>query len=133
MTSRPTRSCIHCADRKVKCDRQKPCSACVRHNVECIFSSLQPSRKRQRRNQDQVLVNRLRHYETLFQEHGIDPTEVRGTPASDTNRSANHHVVEDAPEVSQLQTPSSIESDAGQRISKTQILHGKGHFQFVDK
>ena len=133
MTSRPTHSCIRCADRKVKCDRQKPCGACVRHNVECLFSSSQPSRRSHRRNQDQVLVDRLRQYEDLLREHGIDSTKVRDTPKSDSSRNSNHRVAEDVPEVSQMQTPSSIRSDTGQRVNKTQILHDKGRFQFVDK
>ena len=133
MSSRPTHSCVRCADRKVKCDRQKPCSACVRHNVECVFSPSQPSRNRHRRHQDQVLADRLRQYETLLQEAGIDPAKVQGTPAPEPTPNSNHHVAEEVPEVFQLRTPSSIESDPGHRTSKTQILRDRGRFQFVDK
>ena len=132
MTSRPTLSCIRCADRKVKCDRQKPCGACVRHNVECVFKSTHPSRKRHRRNQDLVLADRLRQYEALLQEHGIDPIKVQATPAFDPNSNSNYRAAEETPSPSQLQTLS-IESDAGRPINKTQILHDHERFQFVDK
>lgn len=36
--SKPSQlSCTSCRHRKVKCDKAKPCSACRRSNVECIF------------------------------------------------------------------------------------------------
>ncbi|EEU45290.1 uncharacterized protein NECHADRAFT_13054, partial [Fusarium vanettenii 77-13-4] len=31
------RSCIHCRQRKIKCDRQHPCCQCVRSKLECVF------------------------------------------------------------------------------------------------
>lgn len=36
--SKPSQlSCTSCRHRKVKCDKAKPCSACRRSNVECVF------------------------------------------------------------------------------------------------
>ena len=56
--SRPTYSCIRCALRKVKSDRHKPCSACVRHNVDCVFHPSQSPRKRKKRVKVQMLTSR---------------------------------------------------------------------------
>ena len=33
------RSCVVCRSRKVRCDRQSPCSNCRRANVACVFPS----------------------------------------------------------------------------------------------
>ncbi len=30
-------SCVSCRQRKVKCDKAQPCSACQRSNVDCVF------------------------------------------------------------------------------------------------
>lgn len=37
-TSNP-RSCIVCRNRKVRCDKQSPCSNCRRANISCVFPS----------------------------------------------------------------------------------------------
>ena len=34
-----SRSCIVCRTRKVRCDRQSPCSKCRRANIACVFPS----------------------------------------------------------------------------------------------
>lgn len=130
--SRPTYSCIRCADRKVKCDRQRPCSACVKHNVDCVFNHLPPPRKRHKRIKDQILTDRLRHYEALLREQGIDPSKVPHTPDPEPRRRSSH-TVPVVPEEFQLQTPSSTESEPSRCINKTQVVHGQGRFKFVDK
>jgi len=33
------RSCVVCRTRKVRCDRQSPCSNCLRANIACVFPS----------------------------------------------------------------------------------------------
>ncbi|KAI9808350.1 MAG: hypothetical protein M1827_007499 [Pycnora praestabilis] len=129
--SRPTYSCVRCADRKVKCDRQRPCSACVKHNIDCVFNISQPPRKRHKRVKDQILTDRLRYYETLLQEQGIDPSKLPDTPDSLPRRRSSCTVAV-VPEEFQIQTPSSIESEPNQSISKTQVVHGQGRFKFVD-
>ena len=127
--SRPTYSCIRCADRKVKCDRQKPCSTCVKHNVDCLFHPPQPLRKRHKRVKDQILTERLRHYEALLQERGIDPSKSPDTPDSESSR-ASSHTVSAAP--TEFQFASFLESDP-RCINKTQVVHSQGRFKFVDK
>jgi hypothetical protein len=75
-STRPTFSCIRCAERKVKCDRQKPCGPCVKHNVDCIFHASKPPRKKTKRVKVQVLADRLNQYEALLRRHGIDGSEL---------------------------------------------------------
>jgi hypothetical protein len=76
IATRATFSCIRCAERKVKCDRQKPCGACVKHNVDCVFHVSKPPRKKAKRVKVQVLADRLNQYEALLQRHGIDRSEL---------------------------------------------------------
>ena len=130
--SRPTYSCIRCADRKVKCDQQRPCSACVKHNVDCVFNPSRPPRKRQKRVQDQVLTDRLKFYEALLQERGIDPSKLPDTPNSEPRRRSSHTVAV-VSEESQLPTPSSVESEPSRGIDKAQVVHGQGRCKFVEK
>ncbi|KAL4742216.1 hypothetical protein BDV11DRAFT_31214 [Aspergillus similis] len=59
------KSCLACRKRKVRCDRQLPCTNCSRWSVDCIFPS--PVRKcprartktRTRSSNDQALHNRI--------------------------------------------------------------------------
>ncbi|KAL9080803.1 MAG: hypothetical protein Q9157_000499 [Trypethelium eluteriae] len=129
--SRPTYSCIRCANRKVKCDRQRPCSACVKHNVDCVFNPSQPVRKRHKRVKVQILTDRLKHYETLLQERGIDPSKLPDTPSSKPRSDSSHTVTAD-PKDSQLQTPSSNESEPNPYTDKPQVINGQVCFRFVE-
>lgn len=38
-TASKSRSCIVCRNRKVRCDKQSPCSNCRRANIACVFPS----------------------------------------------------------------------------------------------
>jgi hypothetical protein len=135
MPSRPTYSCIRCADRKVKCNRQKPCSACVRHNVDCVFHSPLPPPKRLKGVKTQVLIDRLRHCEALLQKQGIDPSHLPDTPDSGPHFKPSPTVAVVPPELP-MQTPSSIASIASKpsrSINMTRVVHGQGHSKFLDK
>ena len=131
ITKRPTHSCIRCANRKVKCDRQRPCSACVKHKDDCVFNLSQPPRKKHKRVKDQFLTDRLRLYEALLQEQGIDPSKLLDTPDPEPRGISGHTAV--VPNEFRLQTPSSTESETGRCVNKTQVVHGQGRFKFVDK
>ncbi|PYI02291.1 fungal-specific transcription factor domain protein [Aspergillus sclerotiicarbonarius CBS 121057] len=45
-----TPSCTVCQRRKVRCDRQVPCSACVKHKAECIYREPWLFRRRKRQH-----------------------------------------------------------------------------------
>ncbi|KAK8090564.1 Aurofusarin cluster transcription factor aurR2 [Apiospora phragmitis] len=65
-------SCILCQQRKVRCDKSKPCSNCVKAGVECRVVPPQPPRRRKKRVPERDLVDRLRKYEAMLTQHGIE-------------------------------------------------------------
>ena len=69
-------SCTLCQQRKVKCDRQDPCSACSKAQVECCFRAPVPSRRLKRSAPEQSLVARLKRYEELLKSSGISIPEL---------------------------------------------------------
>ncbi|KAK7419938.1 hypothetical protein QQZ08_010641 [Neonectria magnoliae] len=117
--SKPNFACIHCAERKVKCDRQRPCSACANHKVDCVFQPARPPRRRRRQVKDQILTDRLRYYETLLQENGIEPTSPNQTGVV-------------VPKEFHPHTLASVESEASGSVSKSQVIHGQGRSMFVN-
>lgn len=117
----------------VKCDRQKPCSACIKHSVDCIFNPVQPpKKKKKKRVKVNVLTDRLRQYEALLQEQGID---VGRLPDWTNNGSQPMtHTVPDQQQqhVSQLRTPSSLESGPSPYAIQTPNVQGQTSFKFVE-
>ncbi|KAI1381965.1 hypothetical protein F4677DRAFT_451912 [Hypoxylon crocopeplum] len=65
-------SCVLCQQRKVRCDKSKPCSNCVKAGVECRVVAPQPPRRRKKRIPERDLVDRLRKYEALLSQNGIE-------------------------------------------------------------
>nr|XP_036583300.1 C6 transcription factor [Colletotrichum truncatum]KAF6792276.1 C6 transcription factor [Colletotrichum truncatum] len=64
-------SCVLCQQRKVRCDKNKPCANCVKARVECRVIPPQPPRRRKKRLQERDLVDRLKKYEVLLAENGV--------------------------------------------------------------
>ncbi|RFU75413.1 fungal specific transcription factor domain-containing [Trichoderma arundinaceum] len=64
-------SCVLCQQRKVRCDRNKPCANCVKAGAECRVIPPQPPRRRKKRLQEKDLLERLRKYEGLLAQHGV--------------------------------------------------------------
>jgi hypothetical protein len=64
-------SCVLCQQRKVRCDKNKPCANCVKAGVECKVIPPQPPRRRKKRLQEKDLIDRLKKYESLLSEHGV--------------------------------------------------------------
>lgn len=69
-------SCLLCQQRKVRCDKSKPCSNCVKAGVECRVIPPQPPRRRKKRVPERDLVERLRRYEVLLSQAGIEFDEL---------------------------------------------------------
>lgn len=125
-TSLPTRpskaySCVRCFDRKVKCDKQHPCAGCVRAKVECIFRVPAAPRRRQRKIQDEAVLARLRHYEELLREKGLDPA----TPSSVLTRTETASTADDA-EQSPQSAAKTNESSISPRRSNGQGMDDAG-------
>ncbi|KAI0123087.1 fungal-specific transcription factor domain-containing protein [Xylariales sp. AK1849] len=74
-------ACVMCQHRKIKCDRNTPCSNCVKANVTCTPSTPAPARKRRRPNQD--LQQRLARCEELLSEYATaKPSDESPEPSS---------------------------------------------------
>ena len=63
-------SCLRCSQRKVKCDKNNPCSNCKKGQIECIY--VVPSRRKKRKLPEEDLVGRLKRYEELLKDHGVE-------------------------------------------------------------
>ena len=133
LPSRPTYSCIRCSDRKVKCDRQTPCLGCVKHNVQCVYRPPPQPRTRHRRAKDHALNERLKRYEALLQQRGIDPNGLPEVPDPEQPRQRSGSEAAGSETGAQLPTPSSVASDLERYIVKTQVVQGQGRSKFVDK
>ncbi|KAF3480959.1 fungal specific transcription factor domain-containing protein [Arthroderma uncinatum] len=69
-------ACVLCQQRKVRCDRQSPCSGCRKYEVNCIYRPPPPPRRRKRRSPEDVLLARLRKYEELLTGLGVDVNKI---------------------------------------------------------
>ncbi|KAJ9149031.1 C6 zinc finger domain-containing protein [Pleurostoma richardsiae] len=65
-------SCVLCQQRKVRCDKNKPCANCVKAQVECKVVPPQPPRRRKKKPHERELVERLKKYESLLAQHGVN-------------------------------------------------------------
>ncbi|KAK9489924.1 fungal-specific transcription factor domain-containing protein [Lipomyces doorenjongii] len=79
-------SCTHCRQRKIKCDKSNPCSACKRSGTDCVF----PKRIRVPRGQHGVrhskfneLLRCIRRLEALVEKMGGDFTTPLTSGESD--------------------------------------------------
>lgn len=57
------RSCSRCNQRKVRCDKIYPCSACVKAEVQCSFPGPKRARRILKRPPVSELLTRLKHLE----------------------------------------------------------------------
>lgn len=80
-------SCVLCQQRKVRCDRNKPCANCVKAGAECRVIPPQPPRRRKKRLQEKDLLDRLRKYESLLSQHGVkfDAIDPEGNGGDDVD------------------------------------------------
>ncbi|KAJ4864013.1 fungal specific transcription factor domain-containing protein [Trichoderma breve] len=69
-------ACVLCQHRKIKCDRNSPCSNCIKANVTCTPSTPAPARKRRRPNQD--LQERLARCEELLKQYASGSVPIPG-------------------------------------------------------
>ncbi|KAL7934132.1 fungal-specific transcription factor domain-containing protein [Trichoderma chlorosporum] len=72
-------ACVLCQHRKIKCDRNSPCSNCIKANVTCTPSTPAPARKRRRPNQD--LQERLARCEELLKQYASGSVPITAPSA----------------------------------------------------
>ncbi|KAK3944890.1 fungal-specific transcription factor domain-containing protein [Diplogelasinospora grovesii] len=89
-------SCVLCQQRKVRCDKQKPCANCVKAQVECRVVPPQPPRRRKKKPHERDLIERLRKYESLLSQHGVN-----FDPIADQLRSSSADNGDDVAELEQ--------------------------------
>lgn len=68
-------SCVLCKERKIKCDRREPCSACAKAGVKCVFRAPEPPKRRKRRDSDvdeKKGEKKVKKYEEMLRRAGID-------------------------------------------------------------
>ena len=131
---RPTYSCVRCSDRKVRCDRQNPCSTCVKHNVQCLFRALPPPRKRQKRVKEGNLKDQLKRYEELFQGLGVDPNKPpTSSSEAEQRRAVTSSEVSMTEDSLQVPTPASTVTEAERPITTPLLLQDQGRSKLVDK
>jgi DNA-binding XRE family transcriptional regulator len=63
-------ACVLCQQRKVKCNREFPCTNCIKSRAQCVPAT-QLARRRRRRLSGHDLLGRLRHYEELLDKNNI--------------------------------------------------------------
>jgi hypothetical protein len=122
-------ACVRCSERKVKCDKQSPCTTCVRHKIQCIYRAPKPSRRRRAREKEALVDERLKHYETLLQENGIDPHQVGSISAIKAPQPVNHQREPD----SLWPAPNISVSEYRATYFKPQLLQGQSGAKLVDK
>jgi hypothetical protein len=128
-TSKPTFSCARCFERKTKCDKRIPCGPCIKYNVQCIARPRRLSRKT-RIAKDESVDERLKLYETLLRENGINPDQKTGTSIAELPGRISQPEVLGHSWTSPLD---SINSDSQGTVFKPQLIQGQGGTKFVDK
>ena len=99
-------ACVACQQRKIKCNRDFPCSHCTKNGVQCIPAHLIP-KQRKRRFAERELLDRLRQYESLLSKHEIDfeplhPGSTSNAPKEEPSPSVDESVEDQAGEAQSL-------------------------------
>lgn len=79
-------SCQLCTRRKVKCDKQIPCSYCVKCREMCVQPNLAAPRPRKKRFAEAELLSRLRRYELALKDYGADINSLDREAALDKSQ-----------------------------------------------
>ncbi|EXJ56356.1 uncharacterized protein A1O5_12623 [Cladophialophora psammophila CBS 110553] len=132
-TKRSSAACVHCSDRKVRCDKVRPCSTCVRHGVPCIFPPPKPRVPRKRRKCVHIeeFEKLLKRYEAIHRDKSVelDQSEVFASSQYE------HHVTSSRSEVPQtvrrLTPPDLAVSGLQTTIFKPRLLQGQGGTKLV--
>jgi hypothetical protein len=98
-----SRSCLVCRSRKVRCDKQSPCSNCRRANIACVFPSAERpirwARHHERRTKSDAedsrsgagnAMDRLRNLEKLVKELRSQLEQANAVAGSAGDESSAH-------------------------------------------
>ncbi|KAJ4541261.1 hypothetical protein HRR88_006684 [Exophiala dermatitidis] len=130
-SNRPVYSCVRCSDRKVKCDRDYPCGACKKHNVECTYRPARHSRKRLKLLERDALIDRVQQYEAFIKEQGFHPEAV-SRPGTVLSGDAEETQSPQTDRGSQQPEPSLAGPEAREHFSRGQTGSDRQRVHFVD-
>jgi hypothetical protein len=93
------RSCVTCRRRKVKCDKQVPCSNCTKAGSQCVFPAPGRAPRRPRAGgkvvseREAELLKRLRRLEGVVDELSgqVEMEAVKQSPSSDNSSQHREH------------------------------------------
>ncbi|KIX93152.1 uncharacterized protein Z520_11209 [Fonsecaea multimorphosa CBS 102226] len=87
-----TFSCLGCRQRKIKCDRQAPCSNCVKADTPCSF--IPPVRGKRKRTKPprEGLHAKLKRYEEMLKSYGANIEPSLDSDTSDVESAARSDV-----------------------------------------
>lgn len=133
-----TYSCLLCQQRKVKCDKKDPCSACSKARVICNFRPPATPRRRKKRSHEEELLERLDRYEQLLKNAGI------GMPLTQDENTGNNidGLVNESNAPNQTSIPidkqDGVVHDPG-RVAQPQfketgkLITGRGQSRYLEK
>ncbi|KAK5046405.1 hypothetical protein LTR84_008207 [Exophiala bonariae] len=140
MTSLPERpakafSCIRCFERKVKCDKENPCSNCVKSRVECIFRTPPAPRRRKKRPQEEILLARLKQCEDLLRSKGIEvDTPEASTQSGVPSGPASYDATVPSPDTGMTgqRPPTEVIFFPGANAKTGQLIVDQGKSRFIE-
>jgi len=100
--------CVLCQQRKVKCDRELPCSNCQKACAECISPSTLPPRPRKRRFPEAELLARIRKYEHHLRSYGADIDAIDREKLPEVNESSRTKESRSTPPYLEAHRPLSV-------------------------
>jgi Fungal Zn(2)-Cys(6) binuclear cluster domain len=140
--TRPYRkACVHCHGRKVKCDKQSPCSNCQKLLLECSFPSPFRTSSRQAKEKaaekgkepDAALLDRIKQLEVAVQDLGALKKEVmrsrkrrKGQSSEDSDDDADGR--SDDEEGRDHSSEAGPADDTGREIGKLIVEEGKSRY-----
>ena len=101
--------------------------------MQCVFRAPPPPRRKPKRAKDLNLKEKLKRYEGLLQNLGVDPNVLADnadTTISTRIIGSETHIIRDA---LLLPTPASSTPELERPITTSQVLQGDGRSKIVDK
>lgn len=114
----------------MKCDRQRPCTACKKHEVTCTYEiSSEISEHRRKRLKQQVLIERLHNCESILASHGLkEQISARTESQARLHNTEGQYLRSSSPVGTTDQS-----SEYPHRLNKVQIIHSQGRSRLINK
>lgn len=123
------RSCVVCRTRKVRCDKQSPCSNCRRANIVCVVPSKdRPPRwpRRLERPATGEVMERLRHLENLVKVLSGQLEQANAAARSATSSSSGVG----SPEGLRHDASHSVDASSAQKLGRL-VAHDANRSRYV--